>query len=112
MTWRASQYYRGRLKEGDIPPDECIELSLWDRFGWGPEQTDRLTLPRLRMLFAILEQQKVTEDAIHNLGEPDYERMKMKERAARHNKHGVEQKHKAPPQGQANARVIRRQLGR
>lgn len=39
---------------------------MWDRFGWGPEQTDKFTLAGMKMLFAILEQQRVSRDAVEN----------------------------------------------
>lgn len=61
-----------------MPPVECIEMALWDRFKWGPEQTDRLTSRKLRIIFSILEQEKVSKDAIENLGKPDNERMQQK----------------------------------
>lgn len=48
---------------------------LWDRFGWGPEQTSKLTLAKLREMFAVLEQQRVDRDYRENLGGPDPERM-------------------------------------
>lgn len=63
------------MGQGELPPDICIEIALWDRFGWGPEQTNKLTLAKLRTLFAVLEQQRVTKDAIENLGPPNPERL-------------------------------------
>jgi len=61
-----------------LPPVECIEISLWERFKWGPEQTDRLSSRKLRAIFAILEQERVSKDAIDNLGKPDPVRMQQK----------------------------------
>jgi hypothetical protein len=66
------------LPDGASPPDICIEIALWDRFpGWGPEQTDKFTLTKLRILFAVLEQQKVTRDATENLGRPSQNRYEV-----------------------------------
>ena len=66
------------MPEGEAPPDICIEVALWDRFqGWGPEQTNRLTLTQLRVLFAVLEQQRVTKDSIENLGRPSPQKLEM-----------------------------------
>jgi hypothetical protein len=67
-------YYRNKLPPGQLPPDECVEIALWDRFGWGPEQTEKLTEGRLRIIFAILEQQRVSKDRMENLGNPDVRR--------------------------------------
>jgi hypothetical protein len=74
-------YYKGRLPKGQLPPDICIEIALWDRFGWGPKETEALTLPKLRELFAILEQQRVSRDAIENLGPPDHQKHSRKMQA-------------------------------
>ena len=60
-----------------MPPVECVEIALWDRFKWGPEQTKQLTSRRLRIIFALLEQEKVTKDAVENLGSPDQERIQQ-----------------------------------
>ena len=59
------------------PPDLCIEVALWDRFGWGPEQTRSMTFKELRQLFIVLEQQRVSRDAVENLGKPTVERAEM-----------------------------------
>jgi len=64
---------------GEIPPDECIEIALWDRFGWGPSETDSLSPLRLRKIFVILEQQRVSKDAVENLGPPNEGRMAQKQ---------------------------------
>jgi len=66
------------MGQGEVPPDECIELALWERFGWGPDVTDKLDTWRLRRLFAILEQREVSRDAMYNLGKPDENRMATK----------------------------------
>jgi hypothetical protein len=47
-----------------LPPDICIEIALWDRFGWGPEDTEFFTLRQMRELFSVLEQQRVSKDAV------------------------------------------------
>lgn len=60
-----------------MPPDECIEIALWDRFKWGPDQTDRFTSKRLKILFAILEQERVSKNAME-LGAPDSRRINQK----------------------------------
>lgn len=61
-----------------MPPVECIEIALWERFKWGPEQTNHLTSRKLRIIFAILEQERVTKDATEVLGKPNYEKMQQK----------------------------------
>jgi hypothetical protein len=81
--WKAHRYYRGELGEGDMPPDVCIEIALWDRFGWGPEQTDSISLNKLRMMFIVMEQERVSRHAAEKLGNPDSERMRLKQQAAR-----------------------------
>lgn len=58
------------MPRGYSPPDECIEITLWEKFGWGPEQTDRLPTAKLRKIFAILEQRRVSHDKMENLGKP------------------------------------------
>jgi len=67
-----------------LPPNICIELRLWKEFGWGPDVTERLTQAKLREIFVALEQQRVTLDALTNLGPPDSRRMEQRqiERAA------------------------------
>ena len=47
---------------------------LWDRFGWGPKDTEEFTLKEIRYLFTVLEQQRVSRDAIENLGRPTPEK--------------------------------------
>lgn len=66
----ADLYYRGELPKGECAPDECIELTLWEKFGWGPEQTERLTTAKLRRIFGVMEQRRVSHDKIENLGRP------------------------------------------
>ena len=78
MTYLAHRYYTGKLTSGELPPDICLEISLWDRFGWGPEQTSAITQVKLREIFAILEQQRASKDAIDNLGSPDEARLRAK----------------------------------
>ena len=58
------------MPNGTSPPDECIEIALWEKFGWGPDQTEKLTLTKLRKIFAILEQRRITNDKIENFGKP------------------------------------------
>ena len=66
------------MPEGASPPDICIEIALWDRFpGWGPEQTIKFTMTQLRVLFAVLEQQRVTRDSTENLGKPSAEKYEV-----------------------------------
>lgn len=66
------------MPEGQSPPDICIEIALWDRFqGWGPEQTNRFTMSQLRVLFAVLEQQRVTRDSTENLGKPSPQKLEI-----------------------------------
>jgi hypothetical protein len=62
-----------------LPPDECIEIALWDRFpGWSAEQTDKLTQSKMRRVFVILEQQRATKDAVDSLGKPNEDKLKAK----------------------------------
>lgn len=58
-----------------MPPAICIEVALWERFGWGPEVTDKFTDARLREMMIVLEQQRVSRDAVSNLGPPDSSRL-------------------------------------
>ena len=60
-----------------MPPDICIELILWERFKWGPKDTENMTLKKMKELFAVLEQQRVSRDAVENLGPPTLERYKQ-----------------------------------
>jgi hypothetical protein len=53
-------------------------LFLWERFGWGKEQTDKLTTADLRKIFVVLEQRRVSQDAMENLGTPDPSRIRSK----------------------------------
>jgi hypothetical protein len=80
-----------------------VELALWDRFGWGPDQTSKLSLSQLRLLFAVMEQQRVSKDAIENLGSPDFKRIEAKMLALR----AAEKQQESQV---ANAKVIRRDL--
>jgi hypothetical protein len=75
LAWLVHRYYAGKLPTGILPPNICIEIRLWEQFGWGPEQTERLTQAKIREIFIALEQRRVTMDAITNLGPPDMERM-------------------------------------
>jgi hypothetical protein len=98
-----------------MPPDECIEIALWDRFGWGPTDTDKLTLAKLRVIFAIIEQQRATQDASENLGRPDDNRIRAKVEAMNREKKSAQKGPRSPSpnptgSGPSNARVIRRQL--
>jgi len=101
------------LKEGDMPPDECIELMLWDRFGWGPEQTQKFTLDQLRLMFAIIEQQRVSRDAVENLGKPDVDRVRAKVAQAEEMKRRGKQPSSQTENketGPGNAKIIRREM--
>lgn len=59
-----------------MPPDECIETALWDRFHWSWRDTDGLPQARLRRIFVVIEQQRATKDAVERLGSPDENRVK------------------------------------
>jgi hypothetical protein len=74
LTYLAHKYYKGTLARGELPPDICLEIALWDRFGWGPEATERLPFKKLKEIFLVLEQQRLTEDAVQNLGKPTAEK--------------------------------------
>lgn len=39
--------------------DLFIEIALWDKFGWGPRETEKLTLEQLRFIFALLESKRM-----------------------------------------------------
>jgi len=94
-----------------MPPDECIELMLWDRFGWGPEQTSRFTLAQLRVFFAVIEQQRVSRDAVENLGKPDPDRVQSKIAAAEEmRRRGQKSSPREQETGPGNAKVIRREM--
>lgn len=68
-------YYTGRLSPGEYPPTICIEISLWDRFqGWGPDDTDKISFWKMKEIFTVLEQQRVSRDALENLGPPSDEK--------------------------------------
>jgi hypothetical protein len=41
-----------------MPNDLFIQIAIWDRFGWGPRETDKLTLKQLRALFQALDAQR------------------------------------------------------
>jgi hypothetical protein len=107
--WKAHKYYRGELTEGDMPPDVCIEIALWDRFGWGPEQTDALSLNDLRMMFIAMEQERVSKHAVEKMGEPDTERMMAKKRAQQAAEMQGDNYGDEPHQA-TNAKTIRRQM--
>jgi hypothetical protein len=98
-----------------MPPDACVEISLWDRFGWGPEDTDRLTLAKIRIIFAVMEQQRVTKDAVEELGRPDEDRVRSKVQAMNRAKEEANQRAAMENQRTAdpsNARVTRRELNK
>jgi hypothetical protein len=61
-----------------MPPEECIEIALWDRFHWSWRDTDGLAQAKMRRIFVVLEQQRTTKDAVENLGRPDEGRVKAK----------------------------------
>lgn len=61
-----------------MPPDEVVELALWERFpGWGPHVTDKITSTQLRKIFLIWEQRRVTQEAVER-GRPDPSRLANK----------------------------------
>lgn len=110
--WKAHKYYRGELAEGDTPPDACIEIALWDRFGWGPEQTNALSMNDMRIMFAVMEQERISRHSIEKLGAPDTERMRAKQQAARAAElRGETRGHSEDdPVPETNAKVIRRNM--
>ncbi len=58
------------MAKNELPPDLCVEIALWDRFGWGPLETETISLQKMREIFIVLEQQRVSRDAVENLGKP------------------------------------------
>jgi len=61
------------MAKNELPPDLCIEIALWDRFGWGPNETESISLRKMREIFIVLEQQRISRDAMENLGRPTSE---------------------------------------
>jgi hypothetical protein len=61
-----------------MPPEECIEIALWDRFHWSWRDTDGLDQAKMRRIFVVLEQQRATKDAVENLGRPNEDRIRSK----------------------------------
>lgn len=55
-------------------------MRLWKEFGWGPDETEKLSAAKVREIFIAIEQRRVTSDAIHNLGGPDSNRFRMIEK--------------------------------
>jgi len=45
---------RGNYKVS--PPPEIIEISLFDKFGWTPEEVDRIPLKRLQKMFLVMNE--------------------------------------------------------
>lgn len=46
------------------PPPELIEISLFDRFGWSPEDVDKIDYGRLQRIMVALKQMERSEEAI------------------------------------------------
>ncbi len=67
------------MSSGDVPPDECIEILLWEKFHWSPAETDKLSSTKLRRLFLILEQQRVSSDSVQNLQPVDIQKVEQME---------------------------------
>ena len=74
LAFLSHKYYTGKLGKNELPPDICIEIALWDRFGWGPKETEEIDMKKIREMFVVLEQQRVSRDAIENLGRPSEEK--------------------------------------
>jgi hypothetical protein len=47
---------------------------LWDRFGWGPKDTEDISFVKMRQIFLVLSQQQTSRDAVENLGPPSEEK--------------------------------------
>lgn len=46
------------------PPPELIEISLFDRFGWNPDDVDKIDYGRLQRIMVALKQMERSEEAI------------------------------------------------
>ena len=50
------------------PPMEMIEISLYDRFGWTPEDVDKIDYGRLQRMMLVLKQMEMSEEAASATG--------------------------------------------
>jgi len=66
LAFEAHKYYTNNTGQNELPPDICIEVALWDRFHWGPKDTESMSLKEMRKLFIILQQQHVSRDKVEN----------------------------------------------
>lgn len=46
------------------PPAELIEISLFDRFGWSPEDVDNIDYGRLQRIMVAMKQMERSENAL------------------------------------------------
>lgn len=58
----------GRSKTSHPPPTELIEISLYDRFGWTPEDVDKIDYGRLQRIMVALNQMEKSEQGIREGG--------------------------------------------
>src|SRR3990172_4202408 len=90
LTFLAHKYYTDNLGKNELPPDICIEIYLWERFGWSEIDTDHISMRKMREIFTALNQQRYSRDAVENLGKPDterHERILADEQRIRQEKH-------------------------
>jgi predicted AAA+ superfamily ATPase len=48
------------------PPPELIEISLFDRFGWSPEDVDNIEYGRLQRIMVAMKQMERSEESLTN----------------------------------------------
>src|SRR3990172_2857643 len=90
LAFLAHKYYTDKLGKNELPPDICIEIYLWERFGWSEIDTDHISMRKMREIFTALNQQRYSRDAVENLGKPDterHERILADEQRIRQEKH-------------------------
>ena len=59
---------RPSVKVKHPPPQEVIEISLFDRFGWSPKDLDDLDYNRLQRIMVVLNQMEKSEEAARAMG--------------------------------------------
>ena len=52
------------------PPQEMVEISLMEKFGWDPETIDRIPMKRLQKIFVVMNQRDASsEDAMASVAQ-------------------------------------------
>lgn len=52
----------GKSSQNYPPPQEVIEISLYDRFHWTPEDVDNIEYKRLQRIMVTLKQMEISEE--------------------------------------------------